>query len=80
MFVTLKSALGASFVDMHMAVEDCGCLGEERGTTLPSCFSLQTINECPFYSPFGAMCFTFLCFWLVILRLGMAPEHSTRRL
>ena len=42
---------------------------------LPSCFSLHTINKCPFCELFNVTLFTFVCHFLLVISLfKMAPE------
>lgn len=76
----LKICIRGAFMFMNISRGGKNLRGPEhtfpsavkQGDTLPSCFSSQTINKCPFYKLFGAMYFTFLCFILAISLFKMA--------
>lgn len=84
----LKSFLRAlSFADVCMwrVVKMLFPAEVNRGNTLPSCFSIQTRNNCPFHGLFSAMLFVFcfvlfLCFLLVIVVFKWALKHGTETL
>lgn len=71
-----------SFVDMcilraaeNMTHPMCAFQAEvKQCNTLPSCFTLHTVNKSPFCSICDAMFFSFLCFLFVIWLFKMAPK------
>lgn len=47
----------------HIPILMCMFLADmEQGDILPSCFTSQTVNKCPFHSRFWAMFITFCHF------------------
>lgn len=81
--ICLTIMLVGSFTDTCKVAKSLSCPTRtfpaeiKEGNTLLSCFSPHTVNKCPCCS-LSTMFFTFLCFWLVISLLKMAPELSAK--